>query len=106
MANDFFIKADVFGKIKYWDFINGLHGKGRAMGYSMYPSIREANKTIKKLKNLFHDGIEYEVLPHDELPFIKKQILARKRGERICIKCNASNKIGRKFCKKCKEYQS
>lgn len=69
----YFIKANVFGKTRYWDFIDGFHtGRKKIHGFSMY-TIKEAKLTIKRLKKLFHDGIEYEILHHDELPFIKKQ---------------------------------
>lgn len=105
--SNYFIRANVFGKIKYWEFIHGLHsGKGKGgQGFSMFPSVKAANQEITKLKKVFHGGIVWDVLPHDELPFIKKQILARKKNKRICIYCKTSNNIKRKFCKKCRKYQ-
>ena len=106
MGNEFFIRADVFGKTKYWNFIDGLHsGKGKARGYSMYPSIRSAKCEIKKLRKLFHGGIRFSILHESEIPFIKKQILAGKRNERICTYCGASNNAKKKHCKKCRKYQ-
>ena len=68
MLKSFFIRANVFGKIKYWEHIHGLHsGYGGAMGYDVFPSVEVANKTVTKLKNVFHSGIIWEVLPETEL---------------------------------------
>jgi hypothetical protein len=74
----YFIRAKIEGKIKYWDRL-GLHsGKSELRGYSIYKSVAEANKDVRRLKILFHSWIEWEVLPESEIPFIKKQIKARK----------------------------
>lgn len=77
--SDFFIQADVFGKKKYWEFINGLHtGKGKSKGYSIYKTKKEADDVVKSLKKVFHSEIKFEVKPSTEIPFIKYQIKKRK----------------------------
>lgn len=74
MEHKFSIKANVFGKTKYWDFVNGLHsGLQKRYGHMMYASEKEAKADIRKLKKVFHSGIVFSVITHDELPFIKKQ---------------------------------
>ncbi len=75
----YFIQADVFGKKKYWEFINGLHsGKGKLKGYSIFDTIEEANATMKRLRTVFHTGITFEVKEEAQLPFIKSQTNKRK----------------------------
>ncbi len=106
MGTNFFIKADVFGKTKYWNQIDGLHsGKGKLKGYSIYSSEKDANAEIKKLKKIFHSGIKFTVHNERDIPFIKRQIVAREKGERICTYCGTSNSIKKKHCRKCKKYQ-
>lgn len=71
----YFIKANIFGKTKYWEFINGFHfGRKKTDGYSIYPTKRKANDVVRRLKGLYHSGITYQVLPESEMPFLKRQI--------------------------------
>lgn len=82
-AAGFFIRANVFGKIRYWCNIDGLHtGRSEAHGFQIYQTEAEAKKEIRKLKNVFHKGIIWQVLPEEEIPFIKKQITARLKEEK------------------------
>lgn len=74
----FFIQADVFGKKKYWELINGLHsGKGKSKGYSIYKTKKEAEDVVKCLKKVFHSEIKFEVKPETEIPFIKAQTIKK-----------------------------
>ena len=82
MSKRYFIKADVFGKTKYWEHINGLHsGKTKTCGYDVFDSIDSANKTVRKLRSVFHKGIKFFVLPDSEIPFIKKQLKNRVKSK-------------------------
>ena len=75
--NGFFIRANVFGKIRYWNFIDGLHtDRSESHGFQIYPSKAEAKNEIRNFKKVFHEGIIWEILPENEIPFIKKQIVA------------------------------
>ena len=83
MSNGFFIRANVFGKTRYWDFIDGLHtGRKKSHGFQTYPTEKDARKEIKDLKRVFHPGIIWEILPESEIPFIKRQIVARLKKKR------------------------
>lgn len=95
MSNEpeFFIRAD-FGCAradkkhiyKYWDSSVGLHsGKSKKAGYVVFPSVKMANKTVRRLRKLYSLWIKFEVRPSDEIPFIKKQIVERKKKEALAI---------------------
>lgn len=87
IQENYFIKANVFGKIRYWSFIEGLHsGRKKTAGFSIYNSKIEVYKEIKKLKKVYHSGIKFEELPDSELPFIKKQIKERNKKNNIKIR--------------------
>jgi hypothetical protein len=79
----FYIKADVFGKVRYWDFINGLTRAGKLKGFQQYASRKEAFVMIRKLKSIFHNGIKFDIITEDKLPFIAKQIRERNRVEKL-----------------------
>jgi len=90
----YFIRANVFGKIKYWDHINGLHsGRGGKGGYQVFDTEKEAKETVKHLKKCFYSVITWEVLPDSEIPFIKKQRTSRRYSiekERVLMVTNTS----------------
>jgi hypothetical protein len=70
----YFIRANVFGKMKYWEQINGLHsGKSKLAGYDIFDTIQLARDKIQDLQKVFHNGIVFEALPDHEIPFIKRQ---------------------------------
>lgn len=80
MEQGYYIKADVFGKIKYWSQIDGLHsGHGKLKGHSMFRTEKDAKKEITKLKKVFHNGIKWSIIQDGDLPFIKKQRNKRKK---------------------------
>ncbi len=83
MREKFFIRVNVFGKTRYWDHTFGLHsGTSKRRGYQVFDSEKDARKIVNHLKKIFHTGITFEILPDTEIPFIKKQIIARKRFEK------------------------
>ncbi len=73
MKSAFFIKANVFGKTRYWCHTEGLHtGRKKSHGFSVYETKNEAEKTVKQLRKVFYHLITFEVLHTDQLPFHKK----------------------------------
>lgn len=81
--NGFFIKAEIWGKTRYWNEHDGLHaGTGKLSGYSEYKTEYSVKKQIDKLKAAFSKAVVFTIISHDELPFIKKQIIARKHKEK------------------------
>lgn len=80
---NYFIRAKYGNKILYWDHEKGLHsGKGKTRGYQVFITEKEAKQLIKNLQKCFHSAIIFEVLPESEIPFIKKQIVARQKREK------------------------
>lgn len=80
MEERYFIRVDISGKTKYWDHTVGLHsGHSKRNGYQVFNSKRDALKKMKLLRRAFADWFKWEILPENEIPFIKKQIVKTKQ---------------------------
>ncbi len=76
--NEYIIIAKVSGKVRYWSCVDGLHaGTSKMKGYSVYKSLPEAQTVVDLLESLFAEFIEFDIVPSNRMPFIKKQLRNR-----------------------------
>lgn len=60
-------------KVMYWDYEGPHFGRSKTNGFVMFDTEKQARKFIKHLKVVLAGWYEFHIIPHSEIPFIKKQ---------------------------------